>query len=748
MPPAADLNESTDDEDFSWSEYLVENNATAALASCFCQAAEPPANEFEVNHKLETIDPRNTTSTCLGTIIELSGPRIRLRLIGTDDRNDFWLMVDSDLIHPYGYASKNNRKLQPPLGYGNDLSKWPKFLEKLINQSDEKSFAPASCFKPTPTKPIRNEFKVGQKIEAVDPKNPELICPATIKEIKRDRILITFDGWGQSSQCWYPFASRDIFPVGWCKKANHILQYPGDIVEKKAPNASLNHSKINSTPKANTEETNTNSKLIKSPPAAAKPSVVATPINNNSTKKKAANKKTPKTTAKQVVEPPAVTAETNHNNSSDSSGLNITVNDTQNGTMQSPTTAGANGKNNNNQVSTPNASTQQNSKNLAHIDLSIVKQEALDMSGAEDASNVHLKNVNLNSNGEINSQNNYSLNSSFKNKMNAFVHLIPNGDCGPYLKTSKFHQSHTKFGPGSPSSVYKSILQSFVDCAHNRYEVFKLIPEGTSQDIVRLKNTNYNERKRLIIIENINDMWSNLKSFCKVLDIKDESLFSRQKFTPVSGSNDTTEKNQENNENSKTKTISKSASKQRAEPKAPVVATQQQQQPPQTPQSSSVVSSNAENVNQVPIETSSELNVKSIGQKRSSASVNVSNREMSDSQTHESSYNAQSAKMTKLDTSIPITTSEWSVEQVIAFISQLNDNYFASYVDIFRTQEIDGKALVLLTTDILMKYMGFKLGPALKLNNHLEKLRQELRFNMNKVNGPGVNHMSLKTEYN
>lgn len=32
--------------------------------------------------------------------------------------------------------------------------------------------------------------------------------------------------------------------------------------------------------------------------------------------------------------------------------------------------------------------------------------------------------------------------------------------------------------------------------------------------------------------------------------------------------------------------------------------------------------------------------------------------------------------------------SEWSVEQVISFISQLNDNYFVSYVDIFRAQVI------------------------------------------------------------
>lgn len=39
-------------------------------------------------------------------------------------------------------------------------------------------------------------------------------------------------------------------------------------------------------------------------------------------------------------------------------------------------------------------------------------------------------------------------------------------------------------------------------------------------------------------------------------------------------------------------------------------------------------------------------------------------------------------------------------------------------------QEIDGKALMLLRSDVIMKYMGLKLGPALKLCHHIEKLKQ------------------------
>lgn len=42
----------------------------------------------------------------------------------------------------------------------------------------------------------------------------------------------------------------------------------------------------------------------------------------------------------------------------------------------------------------------------------------------------------------------------------------------------------------------------------------------------------------------------------------------------------------------------------------------------------------------------------------------------------------------------------------------------------FHPQEIDGKALLLLRSDTMMKYMGLKLGPALKLSFHIDRLKQ------------------------
>ncbi|KAH6927720.1 hypothetical protein HPB50_007622 [Hyalomma asiaticum] len=66
--------------------------------------------------------------------------------------------------------------------------------------------------------------------------------------------------------------------------------------------------------------------------------------------------------------------------------------------------------------------------------------------------------------------------------------------------------------------------------------------------------------------------------------------------------------------------------------------------------------------------------------------------------------------------------SEWSIEDVIRYISNL-DAALATHSDLFRKHEIDGRALLLLNSDMMMKYMGLKLGPALKICNIIEKIK-------------------------
>jgi hypothetical protein len=332
-------------------------------------------------------------------------------------------MVDSDLIHPFEYSAKHGRKIQPPLGYGNDLSKWPKFLEKILSSAHTGSvFAPDTAFKQPPLKPLKNEFKVNHKLEAVDPKNPHLICPATVKELTRDKILISFDGWSNSSQFWIPFTSRDLFPCGWCKRTGHVLQHPGDLDEVKAKK-----SVAKSTPKA-----------------------------------KAADRKEKKKP----------------------------------------------GELNESAVSGSVLETSEAGKKV-ELDLSIVKSEAVEPEC-------------------VNIENSKPVAASRGPCLTLYVR--PGFAGGKFVNWTKFHKSHTKFGPGPAANIYKSIVQSFIDCAVNRAQVFEMVPEGSGLQFVRFKTSTSSDRKKLNLVKSVAEMWHEIKLVCELLEIDELKLFSVKPF--------------------------------------------------------------------------------------------------------------------------------------------------------------------------------------------------------------------------
>ncbi|CAF1417774.1 unnamed protein product [Adineta ricciae] len=77
----------------------------------------------------------------------------------------------------------------------------------------------------------------------------------------------------------------------------------------------------------------------------------------------------------------------------------------------------------------------------------------------------------------------------------------------------------------------------------------------------------------------------------------------------------------------------------------------------------------------------------------------------------------------KIDSEIPSMNDrrleQFTVDDVARFIIDI-DPSFDGIACRFLREKIDGKALVLLTRDILVKEMGFKIGPALKILNHIQ----------------------------
>ena len=59
-----------------------------------------------------------------------------------------------------------------------------------------------------------NLFRIGMKIEAVDPNFPEMYCPCTVLRCVGDEVMFNFDGWGHYWDMWLYWYSPLMRPIG------------------------------------------------------------------------------------------------------------------------------------------------------------------------------------------------------------------------------------------------------------------------------------------------------------------------------------------------------------------------------------------------------------------------------------------------------------------------------------------------------------------------------------------------------
>lgn len=101
---------------------------------------------------------------------------------------------------------------------------WPKYLEHCKAKA-----APVKLFK-DPFPYGKNNFKVGMKLEGIDPEHPSRYCVLTVVEVVGYRIRLHFDGYPENYDFWVNADSMDIFPVGWSEKNGHRLDPPKGYV--------------------------------------------------------------------------------------------------------------------------------------------------------------------------------------------------------------------------------------------------------------------------------------------------------------------------------------------------------------------------------------------------------------------------------------------------------------------------------------------------------------------------------------
>nr|XP_020770359.1 polycomb protein SCMH1 isoform X8 [Odocoileus virginianus texanus] len=578
--------------------------------------------------KLEAQDPRNTTSTCIATVVGLTGARLRLRLDGSDNKNDFWRLVDSAEIQPIGNCEKNGGMLQPPLGFRLNASSWPMFLLKTLNGAE---MAPIRIFHKEPPSPSHNFFKMGMKLEAVDRKNPHFICPATIGEVRGSEVLVTFDGWRGAFDYWCRFDSRDIFPVGWCSLTGDNLQPPGTkvvIPKNPYPASDVNTEKpsIHSSTKTVLEHQpgqrgrkpgkkrgRTPKPLIPHP--ISTPSKSAEPLKFPKKRgPKPGSKRKPRT----LLNPPPT----------------------------SPTT------------STPEP------------DTSTVPQDAA------------------------------TIPSSAMQAPTVCIYLNKNGSTGPHLDKKKVQQLPDHFGPARASVVLQQAVQACIDCAYHQKTVFSFLKQGHGGAVISAVFDREQHTLNLPAVNSITYVLRFLEKLCH--NLRSDNLFGNQPFTQTHLSLTTTEYSHSHDRYLPGETFALGNSLARSlEPRSDSMDSTL------NPTNLVSTSQNLRNPGYRPLLPSCSLPLGTASAVRRLCSRGPDRRDAS-----------------RLSGRDP---SSWTVEDVMQFVREA-DPQFGPHADLFRKHEIDGKALLLLRSDTMMKYMGLKLGPALKLCYHIDRLKQDTGF--------------------
>ncbi|CAN0301091.1 unnamed protein product [Lampetra fluviatilis] len=682
---------------FSWDDYLKETGGISAPPSCFKQRPSPPRNEFAGGMKLEARDPRNPNSVCVASVVSVTGSRLRLRLDGSDNANDFWRLVDSAELRPVGACERAGGMLQPPLGFRMNASSWPMFLLRTLNGAE---MAPGRIFHPEPPSPTQNGFRVGMKLEAVDRKNPHLICPATVGEVRGDEIFVTFDGWRGAFDYWCRHDSRDIFPAGWCQASGDNLQPPGH----KGARAACGYVKAPLSVRVCTSLPG--SKTVKERRKPGRP-----PGSRNKAK---------------PLERPS------HGGGGGGGGGGVGGA----GMLWATVRGGLHSSNNKKRGPKPGT-----------------RCGPLAIGGGGPGPSVPdplgpslVRGLPARTPAPSAMQTGLST---------VCVYVNKRAGAGPFLDRRKVQLLPEHFGPGAAPAVLQLAVQACVDCARHPPHVLARLPNGDGDTIVTARYDGEVRSLRLPSVRSASFVLRFLEKLCHSLEC--DNLLSSQPACLASsnalpGRDDV----------DLARGIKRPSQEPFSSPLSPKRPRPLQHLPsegacrgdahpppraPAAPADSHVRHSLslAHSLSLTHTYSHSRSSHTLIHTQRHPQTPSLTlayshphirsltlTRSLSPSHTviHTQRHTQTHVLLVAAGADVEGTSrdpSGWSVDDVMSFIRTADPTALAPHAELFRKHEIDGRALLLLKSEMMMKYMGLKLGPALKLAYHIDRLRQGKR---------------------
>ncbi|XP_062959870.1 polycomb protein SCMH1 isoform X8 [Cynocephalus volans] len=280
------------------------------------------------------------------------------------------------------------------------------------------------------------------------------------------------------------------------------------------------------------------------------------------------------------------------------------------------------------------------------------------------------------------------------------IYLNKNGSTGPHLDKKKVQQLPDHFGPARASVVLQQAVQACIDCAYYQKTVFSFLKQGHGGEVISAVFDLEQHTLNLPAVSSITHVLRFLEKLCH--NLRSDNLFGNQPFTQTHLSLTATEYSHSHDRYLPGEIFVLGNSLARSlEPHSDTMDSTL------NPTNLVSTSQNLRAPGYRPLLPSCGLPPNTASAVRRLCSKG-------------SDRYLESRDASRLSGQDP---SSWTVEDVMQFIREA-DPQLGSHADLFRKHEIDGKALLLLRSDVMMKYMGLKLGPALKLCYHIDRLKQ------------------------
>uniref|UniRef100_A0A8C7LSL2 Scm like with four mbt domains 1 n=1 Tax=Oncorhynchus mykiss TaxID=8022 RepID=A0A8C7LSL2_ONCMY len=215
--------------DFNWDEYLEENGTLSVPHHAFkhvdqgLQTGLTPGMKLEVCVRSEPDQPY-----WVATIITTCGQLLLLRYEGYHDdrRADFWCDIMTADLHPLGWSRQQGKPMRPSEGVREKQPDWEGILEKALA---EKCSAPANLLEGRRKDPV-DLMSPGCSVELQDSFDPGVVWGAEVEENVGGRLRLRLAGTEglpeTHSTLWLYYLHPRLHPPGWAKEHGCTLRPP------------------------------------------------------------------------------------------------------------------------------------------------------------------------------------------------------------------------------------------------------------------------------------------------------------------------------------------------------------------------------------------------------------------------------------------------------------------------------------------------------------------------------------------